>query len=72
MRAADNLSPSVPVIAELWNGTSDEVVDSVGLIAVHSGVSEESGPDSAATLSRILGPRSSGTHTLRLKSDSEG
>lgn len=54
MRAAVDLSPSVPVIANLWNGARDEIVDSVQLIAIHGGVPDEPGPAGAATLCRIL------------------
>ncbi|MFZ4896462.1 TetR/AcrR family transcriptional regulator [Plantibacter sp. Mn2098] len=54
MRAAVDLSPSVPVIAELWNGARNEIAESVRLIAVHGGAPDGTGPDGAATLSRIL------------------
>jgi AcrR family transcriptional regulator len=54
MRTAVDLSPSVPVIANLWNGARDEICDSVRALAVAGGVEDDDGPTGADALVRAL------------------
>jgi AcrR family transcriptional regulator len=54
MRAAIDLSPSVPVIAELWNGARDQTIASVRAIAVKAGTPDGNGPSDADALVRAL------------------
>ena len=53
MRAAVDLSPSVPVIANLWNGARDEITTSARAIVAKSDVREDSSAD-VDDLVRIL------------------
>jgi len=53
MRAAVDLSPTVPVIANLWNGARDEIADSAHAIVARAGSAGDAEAD-VADLVRIL------------------
>lgn len=54
MRAAVELSPTVPVIAHLWEGARDDIRVAVRALAVAGGAPDEPGPEGAEALVRAL------------------
>jgi AcrR family transcriptional regulator len=54
MRAAVELAPTVPVIANLWNTTREDAIASVVRIAVNGGTADGGGPEDAPAVVRAL------------------
>ncbi|WP_345063248.1 TetR/AcrR family transcriptional regulator [Leifsonia kafniensis] len=54
MRAAVELSPSVPVIAQLWNGAREEIVESLQALVVAAAVETPDGSSDEDALVRAL------------------
>ncbi|MDN5668522.1 MAG: TetR/AcrR family transcriptional regulator [Renibacterium salmoninarum] len=54
MRAAVELSPSVPVIANLWDSARREIRQSARAMAVAGGVADDDGPEGAGALVHAL------------------
>jgi TetR/AcrR family transcriptional regulator, ethionamide resistance regulator len=54
MRAAVDLSSTVPDIDELWTGTADVFIEAITAVLHRAGVPQGSGPGDAAALGRAL------------------